>query len=152
MCGFAGLFTTRGLSLDGLEAGAKRMIDPLVHRGPDDSGAWADATAGLALGFRRLAIVALSPHGHQPMWSPSRRFILVFNGELYNFQPLRRELEQHGYRFRGHSDTEIILAAFEHWGIDKAVPRFVGMFAIAVWDTQRRERSPLRARSGQKPR
>jgi asparagine synthase (glutamine-hydrolysing) len=151
MCGFAGLFTTRGLTLDELEAGAKRMIDPLVHRGPDDSGVWADATAGLALGFRRLAIVDLSPHGHQPMWSPSRRFIVVFNGELYNFQPLRRELEQQGYRFRGHSDTEIILAAFEHWGIDQAVPRFVGMFAIAVWDTQRRELSLLRDRIGKKP-
>jgi asparagine synthase (glutamine-hydrolysing) len=151
MCGFAGLLTTAGYGQDDLVRRTTSMIDPLVHRGPDDSGVWADQEAGIALGFRRLAIIDLSPHGHQPMWSPSRRFVVVFNGELYNFQPLRRELEQQGYRFRGHSDTEVILAAFEHWGIDGAVPRFVGMFAIAVWDRQRRELSLLRDRLGKKP-
>jgi asparagine synthase (glutamine-hydrolysing) len=151
MCGFAGLLTSVGFGPDELAVHAERMIDPLVHRGPDDSGVWADATAGIAFGFRRLAIIDVSPDGHQPMWSPSRRFVMVFNGELYNFKDLRRELEQLGYRFRGHSDTEVILAAFEEWGIEAAVRRFVGMFAIAVWDTNRRELSLLRDRMGKKP-
>ena len=151
MCGFAGLLTTVGFEADALAAHAERMIDPLVHRGPDDSGVWADEAAGIALGFRRLAIMDLSPHGHQPMWSASRRFVLVFNGEVYNFSDLRHELEQRGYRFRGHSDTEMILAAFEEWGIRDAVCRFIGMFAIAVWDVQRRELSLVRDRLGKKP-
>ena len=141
MCGFAGLLTTAGYRPDELTAHAARMAAPLAHRGPDDSGVWSDAAAGIALGFRRLAIVDLSPHGHQPMSSPSRRYVMVFNGELYNFAELRRELEPRGYTFRGHSDTEVILAAFEEWGIDSAVRRFIGMFAIAVWDTRQREQS-----------
>ena len=151
MCGFAGMFTSTGLGPEELSAHAARMIAPLVHRGPDDSGVWTDAAAGVALGFRRLAIIDLSPHGHQPMWSPSRRYVIVFNGELYNFPELRSGLEQRGYHFRGHSDTEVILAAFEEWGIEAAVGRFIGMFAIAVWDTQRRELSLLRDRIGKKP-
>lgn len=151
MCGFAGLLTTTGLSRDELTDYACRMIGPIAHRGPDDSGIWVDETAGVAFGFRRLAIIDLSPHGHQPMRSPSRRFIMVFNGEVYNFKDLRRELEQHGHRFQGHSDTEVILAAFEQWGIQEAVRRFVGMFAIAVWDAHRRELSLLRDRLGEKP-
>ena len=151
MCGFAGLLTTVGLGSDELAAHATRMIGPLVHRGPDDSGVWTDAPAGIALGFRRLAILDLSPYGHQPMWSPSRRFVMVFNGELYNFTELRAALEGRGYRFRGRSDTEVILAAFDEWGIEPAVRRFIGMFAIAVWDTERRELSLLRDRIGKKP-
>jgi asparagine synthase (glutamine-hydrolysing) len=151
MCGFAGFLTTDGYGPDELSAHVSRMIAPLAHRGPDDSGVWSDAPAGIALGFRRLAIIDLSPHGHQPMSSPSRRYVMVFNGELYNFTALRRELEQRAYQFRGHSDTEVILAAFEAWGIDAAVRRFIGMFAIAVWDNQRRELSLLRDRMGKKP-
>jgi len=127
------------------------MIAPIVHRGPDDSGVCVDEQAGLAFGFRRLAIVDLSANGHQPMWSPSRRFVMVFNGQVYNFKDLRGELEQYGYRFRGHSDTEVILAAFERWGIHEGVRRFVGMFAIAVWDAHRRELSLFRDRIGKKP-
>lgn len=151
MCGFAGTLTAAGLSRRELADHACRMIAPLAHRGPDDSGIWADEQAGVAFGFRRLAILDLSPNGHQPMWSPSRRFVMVFNGEVYNYKQLRRELEQHGYRFRGHSDSEVILAGFERWGIRAAVGRFVGMFAIAVWDAQRRELSLVRDRLGKKP-
>ena len=122
MCGFAGLLSTAGFTRDELADHADRMIAPIAHRGPDDSGIWVDEQAGIALGFRRLAILDLSPHGHQPMWSPSGRFVIVFNGEVYNFGELRRELEQHGYGFRGHSDTEVILAAFEQWGIHEGRP------------------------------
>ncbi|OLE62428.1 MAG: asparagine synthase (glutamine-hydrolyzing), partial [Cyanobacteria bacterium 13_1_40CM_2_61_4] len=151
MCGFAGILTSAALRSDELADRARRMIAPITHRGPDDSGIWADEHVGLAFGFRRLSIIDLSPNGHQPMWSPSHRFVMVFNGQVYNFEDLRRELEQHGYRFRGHSDTEVILAAFERWGIDEGVRRFVGMFAIAVWDAERRELSLIRDRVGKKP-
>jgi len=151
MCGFAGVLSTAGYNADHLTGHARRMIAPIAHRGPDDSGIWVDERAGIALGFRRLAILDLSPLGHQPMQSPSGRFVIAFNGEIYNFRDLRRELEPHGYTFRGHSDTEVILACFERWGIDQAVRRFVGMFAIAVWDTHRRELSLIRDRLGKKP-
>jgi asparagine synthase (glutamine-hydrolysing) len=151
MCGFAGLLSTAGFTRDELVDHARRMIAPIAHRGPDDSGVWADEQAGIAFGFRRLAILDLSPHGHQPMRSPSGRFVIAFNGEVYNFGDLRHELESHGYGFLGHSDTEVILAAFEQWGIHEAVQRFVGMFAIAVWDAHRRELTLARDRLGKKP-
>lgn len=151
MCGFAGLLSTAGYTGDELTNHARRMIAPIAHRGPDDSGIWADEQAGIAFGFRRLAIIDLSPNGHQPMRSPSGRFVIAFNGEVYNFSDLRRELEQHGHSFRGHSDTEVILAAFEQWGIRDAVRRLVGMFAMAVWDADRRELSLYRDRLGKKP-
>ena len=151
MCGFAGLLSTAGFTREELTDHAQRMITPIAHRGPDDWGAWVDEHAGIALGFRRLAILDLSPQGHQPMRSTSGRFVIVFNGEVYNFLDLRRELEPHGYRFQGQSDTEVILAAFEQWGIEHAVRRFIGMFAIAVWDTQRRALTLVRDRLGKKP-
>ena len=151
MCGFAGILTSRAMAADDLSAAVERMSAPLVHRGPDDSGMWCDERAGVALGFRRLAILDLSPRGRQPMSSASGRFTIVFNGELYNFQELRHQLEPRGHVFRGGSDTEVVLAAFEEWGIDSAVRRFTGMFAIAVWDAARRELSLLRDRLGKKP-
>ncbi len=151
MCGLAGFFWNGGRDPEELRRIALRMADAVVHRGPDDSGVWVDPAAGIGLGFRRLAIVDLSAHGHQPMRSASGRFIIVFNGEVYNHDSLRRELQSAGCNFRGHSDTEVILAAFDKWGIERAVRRFVGMFAIAVWDTGRRELSLVRDRMGIKP-
>lgn len=151
MCGVAGFLWTGNRGSDEMRGIASRMADAIVHRGPDDSGVWLDSNAGIALAFRRLAIVDLSVHGHQPMRSASGRYIIVFNGEVYNHRILRRELESGGCTFRGHSDTEVILAAFEEWGIERAVRRFIGMFAIAVWDLNRRELSLIRDRLGIKP-
>jgi len=151
MCGLAGFFSTRDWGSDEMRRIVSRMTDTIAHRGPDDSGTWVDSAAGVALGFRRLAIVDLSALGHQPMLSASGRYVIIFNGEVYNHRNLRRELESSGLRFRGHSDTEVILAAFDHWGIQGAVPRFIGMFAIAVWDVSRRELSLIRDRLGIKP-
>lgn len=151
MCGFAGILTRSAPDDDALGAAVGAMTAPLAHRGPDDRGSWTDAEAGIALGFRRLAIQDLSVLGHQPMRSASGRFTVAFNGEVYNFARLRVELEAHGARFRGHSDTEVMLAAFERWGVADATRRFVGMFAFAVWDARERTLSLARDRLGKKP-
>src|SRR5687768_8805943 len=151
MCGFAGFWTSPLMPKEDLTRHAERMTAPITHRGPDDAGVWVDEQAGVAFGFRRLAIVDLSPHGHQPMHSASGRFVVLFNGEVYNFRDLRHELEQHGHQFRGGSDTEVVLAAFEQWGIRPALTRFIGMFAIAIWDTALRQLSLVRDRLGKKP-
>jgi asparagine synthase (glutamine-hydrolysing) len=127
------------------------MIKPLAHRGPDDMGVWADAEAGIALGFRRLAIIDCTPTGHQPMISHDGRFAVVFNGEIYNFQRLRKELEKQGIPFRGHSDTEVLLGAISRWGLEEALAQFNGMFAFALWDRQERELHLVRDRLGEKP-
>ncbi len=151
MCGITGFWQTRGIPDGELGESAARMADTLAHRGPDDAGQWVDARAGVALGFRRLAIVDLSPNGHQPMRSASGRYTVVFNGEVYNHRALRAELEGAGTAFRGHCDAEVIAAAFERWGIEASVRRFVGMFAIAAWDAGRRELTVVRDRLGIKP-
>ncbi|HOX57022.1 MAG TPA: asparagine synthase (glutamine-hydrolyzing) [Candidatus Paceibacterota bacterium] len=152
MCGIAGFCDPRRRAAQAeLERAAAGMAAALRHRGPDDQGTWADADAGVALAHSRLAILDLSQEGHQPMHSANGRFVLVFNGEIYNFQSLRRELEDCGHTFRGHSDTEVLLAAFCAWGIGKTVQRCIGMFAIAVWDRQSRKLHLVRDRAGEKP-
>jgi asparagine synthase (glutamine-hydrolysing) len=127
------------------------MIDKLEHRGPDDRGFWTSKSAPVVLGHRRLSILDLSAAGHQPMISPCGRYALVLNGEIYNFKQLRKELEGAGCPFRGQSDTEVVLFAVERWGIQGALERFVGMFALAIWDELERRLFLARDRLGEKP-
>ena len=151
MCGFAGIFTTSPDRAVPLGPAVQRMAGTLAHRGPDDTGSWCDEEAGIALGFRRLSILDLSSLGHQPMRSASGRFTLVYNGEVYNESVLRRALEREGFTFRGRSDTEVVLAAFEAWGVRRALERFVGMFALALWDSRDRTLTLARDCVGIKP-
>ena len=148
MCGIAGFLDLSATSEDELHTAIVRMTATLSHRGPDDQGLWIDKNAGVALGHRRLSILDLSPEGHQPMFSEGGRYAIVFNGEIYNFQELRSQLNAN---FRGHSDTEVMLAAFERWGVEQAVLRFNGMFAFALWDRQQRSLFLGRDRLGEKP-
>lgn len=148
MCGIAGYWQEKRSGEHPVEA-LNRMAGALVHRGPDDAGVFYDEGAGLGLAFRRLSILDLSPEGHQPMFSASGRYVIVFNGEVYNFEEIRAELGSRAWR--GHSDTEVILEAFEHWGIEGAIQRFVGMFAIALWDRLERRLYLVRDRLGIKP-
>lgn len=152
MCGISGfLDASRRCGEQELRDTVLRMVNTLHHRGPDDVGTWTNAEAGIALGHRRLSIVDLSPEGHQPMRSACGRYVTSFNGEVYNFKELRRELESLGYAFRGHSDTEVMLSCISQWGVLPAVRRFNGMFAFALWDRQERELHLVRDRLGEKP-
>src|SRR5574341_1166538 len=152
MCGITGyLDAARRSNEDQLCAAVTRMADAIQHRGPDDSGAWADPAAGVALGFRRLAIIDLPPAGHQPMHSADGRWVITYNGEVYNYEALREELAPYGFSYRGHSDTEVMLAAITQWGLDDAVRRFIGMFAVALWDRKGRQLHLFRDRLGIKP-
>ncbi|MGB8042696.1 MAG: asparagine synthase (glutamine-hydrolyzing), partial [Pseudolabrys sp.] len=150
MCGIAGVIASAS-SRDQLERNAIAMADSLAYRGPDDQGIWSDADAGLALTHRRLSIVDLSPAGHQPMVSGDGRFVITYNGEIYNFQDLRPELEARGIKFRGHSDTEVMLEAFAAFGVNATVKRLIGMFTIGVWDRRERTLILVRDRLGIKP-
>lgn len=149
MCGLAGCFHRHEESSASLHETVARMTGPLAHRGPDDSGVWVDDSARVGLGHRRLSIIDLSAEGHQPMASPGGRFVMVYNGEVYNHLALRANLGD--VQWRGHSDTETILAAMEAWGIEETLKRCVGMFAIAVWDRQREALTLARDRLGIKP-
>ena len=125
MCGIAGFWTKSAvISAGSLEETVSKMAKTLIHRGPDDSGTWVDPEVGVAFGHRRLSIIDISDVGHQPMVSADGRFVIIYNGEVYNFQELRIDLEKLGHKFRGHSDTEIMLAAISQWGIIKAVKSF----------------------------
>lgn len=152
MCGIAGLLDAGAIGASAqMTRSAQAMADAIAYRGPDDHGVWCNADAGVALSHRRLSIVDLSPAGHQPMISANGRFIVAYNGEVYNHQTLRRELESRGVQFRGHSDTEVMLEAFANYGIEATVKRLIGMFTIAVWDQSERTLTLVRDRLGIKP-
>ena len=152
MCGLVGFFGSRG-SADIRNSLLRHMSDTLIHRGPDDGGIWQDNQAGIGLAHRRLSIVDLSAAGHQPMQSGSGRYVLAFNGEIYNHLKLRAELEASAPPpvWHGHSDTESLLAGFDAWGIENTVKKSIGMFAFAVWDKQTRQLTLGRDRLGEKP-
>ena len=150
MCGIAGILSSAG------GASAKTvtaMTRAIAYRGPDDEGVWVDRNAGVAFGHRRLAIIDVSPAGHQPMHSPAGRYVITFNGEIYNYEDLRRDLIAAGVQveWRGHSDTEVLLAGFEYWGVKETLERAIGMFAFAVWDRKERALTLARDRLGEKP-
>lgn len=158
MCGFVGFLGGRNdCDFDDATAVLKRMSSTIVARGPDDSGVWSDASSALGLAHRRLSILDLSPAGHQPMECPGGRYVIVFNGEIYNHLDLRIELSKIGVSgtsaggWRGHSDTETLLAGFAAWGIRATVERCIGMFAFAVWDKRERVLTLGRDRMGEKP-
>jgi len=150
MCGIVGYWSPAG-SLPPVTI--HRMADRIAHRGPDAEGVWLDEAAGLALGHRRLSILDLSPAGAQPMVSVDRRLVLVFNGEIYNHRALRAEVEAAGWPdgWRGHSDTETLLAALQLWGVPATLVRLNGMFAFALWDRSNRRLTLVRDRAGEKP-
>ena len=150
MCGFSGFIdAVHSLPSSEWPTMLGRMGKAIAHRGPDDSGVWIDANAGIGLSHRRLSVLDLSPAGHQPMVSASGRYVIAFNGEIYNHLDLRRQLGDRGWR--GHSDTETLLAGFELWGIEQTLQRAVGMFAIALWDRVDRSLILARDRMGEKP-
>ena len=152
MCGIAGILSTRRID----ESVIRRMADTIRHRGPDDEGLWLDQEAGIGLGHRRLSIVDLTPSGHQPMVSANGRYVLSYNGEIYNHVALRREVEDAGGGpgpggWRGHSDTETLVEAIALWGLEAALQKSVGMFALALWDRTDRRLQLARDRFGEKP-
>lgn len=152
MCGIVGFFRHRPhWDREACDRVLDRMAIRLTHRGPDDSGRWAAPEHGVGLAHRRLAIVDLSPGGHQPMHSSDQRYCIVFNGEIYNHGELRRDLEAVGARFRSSSDTETLVEAVSHWGVVAACKRLVGMFAFALWDKRDSKLWLARDRLGKKP-
>ena len=146
-----------------LNGTARRMADAIAHRGPDDSGVWSDHEVGIALGHQRLSIIDLSAARHQPMISSSGRFVIVFNGEIYNHLDLRDELDNKfvssvnnrvkgiKQKWRGYSDTETLLSGFERWGVATTLAKTVGMFSLVLWDVQQRTLYLARDRFGEKP-
>lgn len=153
MCGIAGIWNARAVPREELSHDVSLMMDRIVHRGPDSGGSWVHDGASLALGHRRLAIVDLSPGGHQPMVSASGRFVITLNGEIYNFLQVKARLASEGKlpALRGTSDTEIVLAAIEAWGLERAIKSFNGMFAFGLWDNHTKTLTLVRDRVGKKP-
>jgi asparagine synthase (glutamine-hydrolysing) len=152
MCGITGyLDLNKSGNAAEMTARVVRMTDTIRHRGPDDDGVWVDPETGAALGFRRLSIIDLSPAGHQPMVSADGRYVIIFNGETYNFGEIRPELEARGVVFRGTSDTEVMVEAICAWGIEAALKRFNGMLGLTVWDRRERTLTLARDRLGIKP-
>ena len=151
MCGIVGFLDRSFAARPAVEL-VRRMATAIAHRGPDDEGVWNDPDSGITLAQRRLAIVDLSPAGHQPMFSADGRYVIIFNGEIYNHAAIRADLESEAPQsWRGHSDTEVLLAAISHWGLKPALERCVGMFAFALWDRQQRILTLARDRVGEKP-
>lgn len=150
MCGIAGLWSYEARELDAAEHSLRTMLAHMVHRGPDDEGVWADHEAGVLLGHRRLAVIDLSPLGHQPMVTEDGQLVVVFNGEIYNFTELRSDLIARGARFVSGSDTEVLLHGYRIWG-ERMIEHLVGMFSFAVWNAAKRELFLARDRAGEKP-
>ena len=152
MCGIAGMVDWRAAtSADALRSIGHAMIETVRHRGPDAGEVWVEAEGGVALGQRRLAIIDLSPGGAQPMHSADQRFVITFNGEIYNYRDIRRELQAAGHPMRSDSDTEVLLEACALWGVEPAIERAIGMFAFALWDRKTRTLTLARDRLGIKP-
>jgi len=152
VCGIAGFFTANNnRSTVEMVSIANEMANSIQHRGPDHGDVWVSEEVGLTLAHRRLSIIDLSVRGNQPMYSENRQFIIVYNGEIYNHLELRWELASYGKAFRGHSDTEVILAGFEKWGVEETIRRCVGMFAMALWDINAKDLYLIRDRMGEKP-
>lgn len=149
MCGFAGFLSKDSVIHESNVL--ENMADAIAHRGPDDAGYWRSTYDGISLAHRRLSILDLSKEGHQPMAANSGRYIIVFNGEIYNHLALRNELSSKNIQWRGHSDTETLLAGFDVWGIKETIKKSIGMFALAVWDKQSLELTLIRDRLGEKP-
>ncbi|MCW8914469.1 MAG: asparagine synthase (glutamine-hydrolyzing) [Magnetovibrio sp.] len=150
MCGIAGIYAPRK-NLKDIGQVAQSMADTMKMRGPDDSGVWADVETGIALSHRRLAIIDCSPAGHQPMVSANERFIIAYNGEIYNFSDIAAELTQAGHTPKGGSDTAVLLEACATWGVEKTLSRCIGMFAFALWDRDTQTLTLARDRLGIKP-
>lgn len=151
MCGIAGFYSFGAPERQDMRRACKAMTDAIAHRGPDDSDVWQDPDVPLALGHRRLSIIDLSAGGHQPMASHTGRFVIVFNGEIYNYRSLQADLEAAGRAFQSRSDTEVMLGAFEQWGVNRTLQKLEGMFAFALWDRQERKLHLVRDRFGKKP-
>ena len=150
MCGIVGLYD-RSLSGDQKIQHIRQMMDSINHRGPDSRGYWMDNDHDLILGHVRLSILDLSSNGSQPMMSNTQRYVISYNGEIYNFVKIKKELEEIGCKFRSTSDTEVILNALEYWGINKTITKLEGMFAIALWDRRNHQLILIRDRAGEKP-
>ena len=158
MCGIAGLYRERveqdakgQLGINASEAAIQQMCDRMLHRGPDGFGYWSTRESSVVFGHRRLSIIDLSEHGHQPMTASSGRYTITYNGEIYNHKAIRQELEQLGHSFAGSCDTEVLIQAIDEWGIRPSLEKLVGMFALAVWDEMQQEITIARDRLGIKP-